>query len=397
MKNPLQALSDHGQSVWLDFLNRSLITSGELKRLIAEDGVSGLTSNPSIFASALADSGDYHDQLAAPESQGLDAKSLYERLAVRDIQDTADILQPVYRASHRRDGYVSLEVSPLLARDTPGTLAEARRLWQTVARENLMVKVPGTAQGLIAVQQLISEGINVNVTLLFTRENYGLAAAAYLGGLESLLRQGGDLSKVASVASVFISRIDTVVDHLISERLNASPSPRDQVILQSLPGTVANASAKLTYQSYLEILRGDRWQALSRKGARSQRLLWASSGTKNPNYGDVLYVEELIGPDTVNTMPPATLAAFRHHGRACSTLTDRVPEAAHTMAQVEQVGIPFLQLTDKLLEDGVRQFVDAFGKLLKSVARNGSVPDHDPTEYLRMELMKALCQGNGRV
>ena len=392
MKNSLQLLRDHGQSVWLDYLRRSLITSGELKRLIKEDGLRGLTSNPSIFEKAIAGSNDYRDMLEAPASQGIDAKALYERIAVRDIQDAADLLRPVYLDSKRRDGYVSLEVSPRLARQTQGTLEEARRLWQTVARENLMIKVPGTPEGIPAVQQLISEGINVNVTLLFAQEAYEQVAAAYHGGLESLARRDADLGKVASVASFFISRIDTAVDNWIAKRLGASHNPGEQARLRSLLGKVAIASAKGTYQKYLDILRGDRWQELSRHGALTQRLLWASTGTKNPNYSDVLYVEELIGPDTVNTMPPATLDAFRDHGRVRLTLTENVEEAISIMYLVEQVGIPFKELTDKLLVDGVKQFAEAFDKLLKATGRSGNASEHDPVEFLGVELLKDLYQ-----
>ena len=392
MKNPLQSLHHHGQSVWLDYLRRSLITGGELIRLIKEDGLRGLTSNPSIFEKAIAGSTDYRDMLEAPESQGIDAKALYERIAVRDIQDAADLLRPVYLGSKRRDGYVSLEVSPQLARETQGTLGEARRLWRTVARENLMIKVPGTPEGIPAVQQLISEGINVNVTLLFAQEAYEQVAAAYHGGLESLARRGADLGKVASVASFFISRIDTAMDNWIAKRLGASLNPGEQARLRSLLGKVAIASAKRTYQKYLDILRGDRWQELSRHGAQTQRLLWASTGTKNPNYCDVLYVEELIGPDTVNTMPPATLDAFRDHGRVRLTLTENVEEAISIIDLVEQVGIPFKEITDKLLVDGVKQFAEAFDKLLKAIGRSGNAFDHDPVEFLRVELLKDLYQ-----
>jgi transaldolase/glucose-6-phosphate isomerase len=393
MKNPLQSLQDHGQSVWLDYLRRSLITSGELKRLIEEDGVRGLTSNPSIFEQAIAGSSDYREMLEARKSQGIDAKALYERIAVRDIQDAADLLRPVYLTSKRRDGYVSLEVSPRLARETQGTVEEARRLWQTVARENLMIKVPGTREGIPAVQQLISEGINVNVTLLFTQEAYMRVSAAYLSGLESLARQGGELGKVGSVASFFISRIDTAVDNYITGRLKTSDNLEVQSRLRFLLGRVANANAKNTYQSYLEILRSNRWQELGRHGAQTQRLLWASTGTKNPKYSDVLYVEELIGPDTVNTMPPATLEAFRDHGRARCSLTENVEEALNIMSLVEQVGIPFKELTDKLLDDGVKQFADAFAKLLQATVRSGKTLDHDPTEFLRVEMLKELYEG----
>ena len=393
MKNPLQSLHDHGQSVWLDYLSRSLITTGELKRLIEEDGLRGLTSNPSIFAKAIIDTGDYREQLEAPESHALDAKTLYERIVVADIQDAADLLRPVYLESKRRDGYVSLEVSPRLAHETQGTLAEARRLWRTVGRENLMIKVPGTPEGIPAVQQLISEGINVNVTLLFAREVYERVAAAYLGGLESFAQQGGDLGKVASVASFFVSRIDTVVDHWIAERLKASSKPGEQARLRSLLGKVANASAKHTYQKYLEILHRDRWLELHGHGAQTQRLLWASTGTKNPNYRDVLYVEELIGPDTVNTMPPATLDAFRDHGRIRPTLTENVEEAIRILDLAAEAGISFKELTDKLLVDGLKQFGDAFDKLLEATDHSGKASDHDPMDSLRVKLLKEIYEG----
>src|SRR4051794_14212440 len=315
LENPLRALEVFGQSVWLDYIRRSLITSGELRRLIEDDGLRGVTSNPTIFEKAIAGSADYQELLEAPESRGLDARSLYERLAVRDIQDVADALRPVYQETDRRDGYVSLEVSPRLAHDTAGTLEEARRLWRTVGRDNLMIKVPATPQGIDAVEALIAEGINVNATLLFALDAYQRIAEAYLAGLERFVAGGGDPGRVAGVASFFISRIDTAVEAVIDERLAATTAAGEQALLHSLSGKVAIANAKLAYQRHREIFAGPRWQALAGRGARSQRLLWASTGTKNPRYADVIYVEELIGPDTVNTMPPATLDAFRDHGR----------------------------------------------------------------------------------
>ena len=390
MSNPLQLLQTQGQSVWLDYLCRSLITSGDLKRFIERDGVIGLTSNPSIFEKAITGSCDYRDFLEAPELQGFDAKTLYERIAVRDIQEAADLFQTVYVHSKRRDGYVSLEVSPKLAHDTLGTLEEARRLWQTVDRENLMIKVPGTPEGIPAVQQLISEGINVNVTLLFSQAAYEKVAQAYLEGLETLARRGSDLSKVASVASFFISRIDTAVDSWIDERIKASYNPVAQNSLRSLLGKVAIASAKNTYQKYLEIIRSQRWQDVSRRGAQPQRLLWASTGTKNPSYSDILYVSELIGPDTVNTMPTATLEAFRDHGSVRSTLTEHVEEAASLMDLVKEMGIPFDELTGKLLNEGVKQFADAFEKLLKVTTRVDKPFAPDPTIVLEVEMLRSL-------
>ena len=366
-KNPLQSLQDYGQSVWLDYIRRSLITSGELQRLLDEDGLRGVTSNPSIFEKAIVGSTDYKDILNAPESRGLDAKSSYERLAIRDIQDAADLLRSVYKESNRRDGYVSLEVAPTLANDTEGTLTEARRLWKAVGRENVMIKVPATPAGISAIEQLISEGINVNVTLLFSEEAYEQVADAYITGLERFMGQGGDLSSVASVASFFISRIDTAIDGIIAARVKASTATDEQALLRSLTGKIAIANAKLTYQRYLELFNNPRWQDLASSGAQTQRLLWASTSTKNPSFRDVIYVEELIGADTVNTIPPATFEAFRDHGRLRTSLTQNVEEAHDTMMTLAKVGISMKEVTDKLLDDGVSLFVSAFEKLLDAV------------------------------
>jgi transaldolase/glucose-6-phosphate isomerase len=369
--NPLKDLLKYGQSVWLDYIRRDLLTSGELKRLIEEDGLRGMTSNPTIFEKAIADSTLYSDILQSLRSRtDLDAKGRYEILAIRDIQDAADSLRPVYDSSKRRDGYVSLEVSPYLARDTQGTLAEARRLWKTVGRENVMIKVPGTAEGIPAFQQLISEGININVTLLFSQEVYKRVAEAYIAGLEQLSARGGDVSKIASVASFFISRIDSSVDAIVGEHLKASKDPREQEQLKSILGKVAIANGKQTYVSYQTMFSGDRWKALAAKGAQTQRVLWASTSTKNPSYRDVLYVEELIGPDTVNTIPPATLDAFRDHGRPRPSLTEDIESANRTMETVAKVGISMKEVTDKLTDDGVRLFAEAFDKLLKAVEKS---------------------------
>ena len=369
--NPLKDLLQYGQSVWLDYIRRDLLSSGELKRLIEEDGLRGMTSNPAIFEKAIADSTLYSDILQSLKSRtDLDAKGRYEILAIRDIQDAADFLRPVYDSSKRRDGYVSLEVSPHLARDTEGTLAEARRLWKTVDRENVMIKVPGTAEGIPAFQQLISEGININVTLLFSQEVYKRVAEAYIAGLEQLSARGGDVSKIASVASFFISRIDSSVDAIVGERLKASKDQREREQLKSILGKVAIANGKQTYVSYQKLFSGDRWKALATKGAQTQRVLWASTSTKNPNYRDVLYVEELIGPDTVNTIPPATLDAFRDHGRARPSLTEDVESANRTMETAAKLGISMKEVTDKLTDDGVRLFAEAFDKLLKAVEKS---------------------------
>ena len=369
--NPLKDLLKYGQSVWFDYIRRDLLTSGDLKRLINEDGLRGMTSNPSIFEKAIADSTLYSDILQSLRSRtDLDANGRYEILAIRDIQDATDIFRPVYQDSKRRDGYVSLEVSPFLARDTQGTLAEARRLWKTVSRENVMIKVPGTAEGIPAFQQLISEGININVTLLFSQEVYKQVAEAYIAGLEQLAARGGDVSKMASVASFFISRIDNSIDAIVAERLKASKDPREQEQLKSLLGKVAVANGKETYVLYQKIFSGDRWKALATKGAQTQRVLWASTSTKNPHYSDVLYVQELIGPDTVNTIPPATFNAFRDHGHPRASLTENVEDANRTMQTAAKLGISMKEVTDKLTDDGVRLFAEAFDKLLQAVEKS---------------------------
>jgi len=338
--NPLQILSQHGQSVWLDYIRRGLITSGELKRLVDEDELRGITSNPSIFEKAIAGSTDYNAALQELERrQDVDAKSLYELLAVSDIQAAADVLSPVYRQTNKRDGYVSLEVSPYLAHDTTGTIEEARRLWQAVSRPNVLIKVPATPAGIPAIRQLTGEGLNVNVTLLFSMATYEAVAEAYVSGLETLVARGGDPSGVASVASFFISRIDSAIDAQLTARLKTASGAEERARLQSLLGKVAIANAKLTYQHYEELYRSERWRALASKGAQTQRLLWASTSTKNPAYRDVLYVEELIGPDTVNTMPAATLDAFRDHGRVRISLRESLEEAYDNRETLRREGI----------------------------------------------------------
>ena len=369
--NPLKDLLKFGQSVWLDYIRRDLFTTGELKRLIEEDGLRGMTSNPAIFEKAIADSQYYTDALRSLESRpDLDANGRYEIIAIQDIQQAADALRPVYQSTKRRDGYVSLEVSPFLARDTEATLQEARRLWKAVGRENLMVKVPGTTEGIPAFQQLISEDININVTLLFAQEVYERVAEAYVAGLEQLAAKGGDVARIGSVASFFISRIDSSVDAIVATRLKAATSDREKADLQSVQGKVAIANGKQTYQKYLRLFSGDRWNKLAAKGAQTQRVLWASTSTKNPSYSDVMYVDELIGPDTVNTIPPATFDAFRDHGHPRASLTEDLESADRVMQTAAKLGISMKEVTDKLTEDGVRLFAEAFEKLLKAVERN---------------------------
>jgi len=370
MANPLLEIQSYGQSIWYDYIRRGLIISGELQRLIDEDGLRGVTSNPSIFEKAIAGSTDYNNALKSLEKQkDMEAKSLYEYLAINDVQDAADVMSSVYGKTKRRDGYVSLEVSPYLANDTAGTLEEARRLWKAVGRDNILIKVPATKAGIPVIKQLISEGINVNVTLLFSQETYEQVAEAYISGLEAFVSKGGDPSGVASVASFFVSRIDTAIDNLGTAKLKTVKSASERAVLRSVIGKVAIANARLTYQQYKEIYRSVRWQALAIKGAQTQRLLWASTSTKNPSYRDVLYVEELIGRDTVNTVPAATFDAFRDHGRPRASLEEQLEEAHDTMEVLGQAGISMQAVTDKLLDDGVRLFADAFDKLLSAVEK----------------------------
>jgi len=374
--NPLKALLSYGQSMWLDYIRRDLLTSGKLKAMINDDGLRGMTSNPSIFEKAIGESSLYDDLLKSLASRpDLNATARYEQIAIRDIQDAADILEPVYESSKFHDGFVSLEVSPLLALKTQETIDEGRRLRKAVGRENVMIKVPGTPEGLPAIRQLIGEGININVTLLFAQEVYEQVAEAYLAGLEDLAKRGGNLKKMAGVASFFISRIDTLVDSIIDDKLKATHDSQQQELLKSLQGKVAIANGKLTYQRYQRIFSGPRWEALASKGAQTQRVLWASTSTKNPAYRDVMYVEELIGPDTVNTMPPATVDAFRDHGRLRNSLTEDVAGAQKVMDDLAKGGISIKEVTTKLTADGVKLFADAFHKLLavveKSVAQKG--------------------------
>ena len=366
--NRVKQLQNYGQSVWLDYIRRSLIESGELQDLIEQDGIRGVTSNPSIFQKAIAGSSDYDSTLEKIETgQDFDAMSLYENFAIADIQAAADILQPIYQETNYKDGYVSLEVSPYLAHDTEATLTEARRLWQAVDRPNLMVKVPATPEGIRAIEQLIGEGINVNVTLLFSQEVYKQVADAYISGLTSYATAGGDVSRVKSVASFFVSRIDTAVDIAIEDRLKQARGEEKEK-LESLLGKVAICNAKLAYQYYLQLYQNDpRYSKLASKGATPQRLLWASTSTKNPKYGEARYVEELIGEDTVNTIPPATLAIFRDRGEHSDSLVADVEYAQKALEQLEQVGISLEEVTDELLEQGVKQFAQAFDKLLGAV------------------------------
>jgi transaldolase/glucose-6-phosphate isomerase len=365
--NAVRALQNFGQSVWLDYLRRDLFTSGEFARLIAEDGLRGVTSNPTIFERAITDGEDYGDAIRKLQHQRMEPLALYEALAIQDIRDAADLLRPVYDATARDDGYANLEVSPYLAHDTAATIAEARRLWTAVDRDNLMIKVPGSIEGLPAIRRLTSEGINVNITLLFGLERYDAVAQAYLQGLSAFVDTGGDPGRVRSVASFFVSRIDTAIDEIITTRLAVEIDPDARAVLTSLLGKVAIANAKLAYQHYQAVCRSSAWQALAARGARPQRLLWASTSTKNPRYRDVLYVEELIGPDTVNTMTPATIEAFRDHGVPRASVAADVDGARHSLETLSRTGISLEAVTDRLLEEGVTQFSRSFDTLLAAL------------------------------
>jgi transaldolase/glucose-6-phosphate isomerase len=371
--NPLKALLEFGQSPWMDYIRRDLLTSGALKKMIQEDGLMGMTSNPTIFEKAITGSKDYADILESPEAKQLDAKGVYEKIAIRDVQDAADIFKGVYQQTKRRDGYVSLEVAPTLATDTQATIDEARRLWKSVSRENVMIKVPGTKEGLPAIRQLLEDGININITLLFAQSVYEQVAEIYIAALEARAKKGQDISHIASVASFFVSRIDSMIDAQIDAKLKTETDSNKRALLTSLQGQVAIANAKLTYRKYQELFGSPRWKALAAKGAQTQRLLWASTSTKNPKYRDVMYVEELIGPDTVDTIPPATFDAFRDHGRVRPSLTENVDEAAKVMANLEKIGISMKEVTEKLVVDGVKLFADAFKQLLEATGKTAGV------------------------
>ena len=375
MSNPLLELRQQGQSVWYDNIGRGMIMSGEMQRLISEDGVQGMTSNPAIFEKAISGSSEYTGTLRQLVASGRTSVQIYEAIAIQDIQWAADVLLPVYEESEGRDGFISLEVSPRLADDTAATVEEALRLAGEVGRRNLMIKVPGTTAGVPAVEQLIAEGLNINITLLFSRKNYVEVAAAYVAGLETLAARGGQLSSVASVASFFVSRIDAMVEDRIQTRLAEGGTARDRVSLRSLLGKVAIANAKIAYQAYNDLCQSERWKKLADKGARTQRLLWGSTSTKNPEYRDVMYVEELIGPDTVNTMPEATLKAFRDHGVARATIEDNVDGARATMTNLDGLDISIDEVTAKLQMDAVRLFEEPFNKLLGEIeSQRGAIP-----------------------
>lgn len=344
------------------------MTSGELQRLIDEDGLSGMTSNPAIFEKAIVETTDYNNALPKLTHAGLEPKAIYEKLAVEDIRLAASIFDPVYRQTNGDDGYVSMEVSPHLACDTRGTIQEARRLWGAINRPNVMIKVPATAEGMGAIEELTALGINVNVTLIFSLDVYQDVAEAYIRGMKRLSQERSELSGVQSVASFFVSRIDTVVDKAIDQQLSAAPSQKKAAALKSIRGKTAIANAKLAYERWEKIFSSGLWRKLQSRGAKTQRLLWASTGTKDPNYRDVLYVESLIGPQTINTMPPATFKAFKDHGQVSPTLTENIDQARATMNVLQTMGISFKVVTDQLLVDAVEKFLKPFDSLLAKLS-----------------------------
>ncbi len=350
-----------GQSIWYDNISRGMIASGALQSLI-DQGVSGLTANPTIFEKAISGSADYDDALLRLADAGKSANDIYEDLVVSDIQAAADLLRPAYDRSNGVDGYASLEVNPHLAHDTAGTVEQAARFFRTLDRPNVLIKVPATPEGIPAIRQLIGQGVNVNVTLIFSLDAYAQVREAYIAGLEDLSEKGGDLSKIASVASFFVSRVDTAVDNELAARLSAGNGE-----ISRLMGQAAVANAKLAYQAFQETFATERFQRLQAKGARVQRPLWASTGTKNPEYSDVLYVDTLMGADTVNTMPDATLDAFIDHGDVCQAVTEGVAQAAAVLESVAQAGVSMTAITDQLLTDGVKAFADSFDLLFDNI------------------------------
>jgi transaldolase len=365
--NPLLELEALGQSIWIDFIRRGMTSSGELQQLIEQDGVSGVTSNPSIFEKAIVESHDYDEAIRVLASEGKTAAEIYQQLTVKDIQLVADLLRPTYDRTDGRDGFVSLEVSPGLAHETAGTIEEARQLWSLVDRPNSMIKVPATEAGLPAIQQLIGEGININITLLFGLPRYRQVAGAYLKGLESLAANGKDLKQSASVASFFLSRIDTLVDPILEQKTPAGDP--QAAIAKRLYGQVAIASAKVAYQIYKEVFGSERFANLARQGARPQRLLWASTSTKNPAYSDTHYVEPLIGADTINTVPVETLEAYRDHGHPQLSLEQNISKAYHALSDLAFVGIDLNAITQQLEDDGVEKFVAAIERLLAALKK----------------------------
>jgi transaldolase len=365
--NPLVESTKSGQSIWHDGLERELISSGEMKRLIDEDELRGVTSNPTTFEKAIDSSDHYSEQLREQAESQKSASEIYEALVVRDIQMAADLLAPIFEKTDGTDGFVSLECSPLLARDTAATVEEVRHLWRVLNRKNVMIKIPATIEGFPAIEQCIYEGININITLIFSLESYKKTIEAYLRGLERRVAEGNPINRIASVASFFVSRIDTAVDKQLQERIARAGSEEEKEKLESLMGRAAIANAKMAYQIFKEVFHGGRFASLRTQGARIQRPLWASTSTKNPDYSDVYYVEALIGPETVNTLPPATLKAFRDHGRVRLSLEENLEEEGAVLARLGDVGISLDEVSQQVFDEGVSLFSKSFEKLMKAI------------------------------
>jgi transaldolase len=369
MTNPLLQLKDQGQSVWYDNIDRAQLASGQFQRMLDEDGIVGVTANPTIFDKSISSGHVYDEQINQLIQEGKDTSGIYEALVIQDIQTVADLLRPIYERTGGADGLVSLEVSPDLANDTQGTIAEAERFWKMVNRPNLMIKIPATPAGIPAIYETLRKGINVNITLIFSIQNYHDVVDAYLRALEDRNGKGEDIGSIASVASFFVSRVDTLVDKLLDEKIKASSDPAEQQKLKELQGKAAIANARLVYQDFLEIFSTPRFESLKHAGARVQRPLWASTSTKNPAYRDVLYAEELIGPDTVDTMPLETINNFRDHGKVRYSIEDDIAGARAVLDELEKHGISYQQVTQQLQDEGVQKFADSFHQLFKGIEK----------------------------
>ncbi|HZR44179.1 MAG TPA: transaldolase [Ktedonobacteraceae bacterium] len=369
MTNPLLQLKEQGQSVWYDNIDRVQLVSGQFKRLLDEDGVSGVTSNPTIFDKAISSGHAYDNQISELIQESKNTSEIYDALVFQDIRTVADLLRPVYDSTSGHDGYVSIEVSPDLAHDTQATISEARRLWQTINRPNLMVKIPATPEGLPAVYEALRSGININITLIFSIEFYRKVTDAYIRALEDRHAAGEDISRIASVASFFVSRVDTLVDNLLDSQIKATSDSAEQQKRKSLQGKAAIANARLVYQDFKQTFGSPRFETLKQAGAHVQRPLWASTSTKNPAYRDVLYAEELIGPDTVDTMPLETINNFRDHGQVRYSIEDDIAGAKQTLDELETLGIHYHQVTQQLLDEGVQKFADSYHQLFAGLEK----------------------------
>lgn len=373
MTNPLLHIKTLGQSVWYDNIDRAQLISGAFKRLLDEDGIVGVTANPTIFEKSISKGHAYDEQMTQLIHEGKNTDEIYEALVIRDIRTVADLLRPIYDRTNGLDGYVSLEVSPKLAHNTEGTISEARRFWQTVDRPNLLIKIPATPAGIPAIEQALTEGININITLIFSLENYKEVVEAYLSALENRNAEGKDISHIASVASFFVSRVDTLTDKLLEDKVKASSDPQEQARLKALEGKAAIANARVVYQEFKRLFSTPRFESLKHSGARVQRPLWASTSTKNPAYRDVLYAEELLGPDTVDTMPLETIDNFRDHGIVAPTIEKDVDGAYTVLKDLEEVGISYAQVTQQLQDEGVQKFADSFEQLFQGIENKQKV------------------------